>query len=1235
MASVRLAWDANVESDLAGYAIEYGTASGVYDTILDVGNVTTWLVVDLTAGTTYYFAIKAYNAGGLFSPVSDEVSAVALADGVSISVPTISGTGTVFDGGIRITVPSLQGTGTETFTGTGSITLAVQLMSTVTGEGAVTFSAPSLNGTGAVTVSDISEGSIGGGVTTKALKVWPPAAAAVTVTQGPTNDTYGDWVQIVASAAAKSQIAGFMVGLYQSDSTGGGHLDLQLGVGADGAELPIGDFLIVSKTAVNTTLETFMLRVPVDLVPAGSRVSARLRMGVAAGQRVDLAVMYYEGLDATVSTTGYYHYLPDGSDPGDAASITPSAGAWANSTGWVELGRPADPSGLIGVGVMSGSSQDFEDYEIDLAIGEPAAEVLITTLRSNFGNHGYQDTWLPGIYPVDADTRVSCRFRKSGTSTSMVRARLLYIGDLDPELPLPVIDPVFTNATLTTGETWIILTCRSGTQYVWSDRPLPDPPSYYLGWKEPRVITWGKIRRALSGFDGQYESTNFTVMLSDTDRLLRQLHLDNELVHATAAVYMIDDGGRRALLTPYTVYRGVVTQANPKPTLQFELVIKDTFAEQFSATDSSSLIPRRKFTGEDFANCGVEKVACSADQYLVNGAIVMGSATGYTADGNAATGAGTMAIGNGQGTFAVGQKFCFMSGSTVHTVTSSSGTDPETSVSFTPVLVADVLDRAVLVSGDTVAFLDGGVGIFPPGTRFTFSGHATVYDVAASIVDEDGLPIDPAPAVVFSKSLTSNVADNESVTALAVHAVQPASGKRVPFAYGYISDRNVIGGIDAGDGQGPVRYVGDKVLPDGKRYGEFVWVGHACYSPDGKPFDMVYCWNDALDDMAVGFTNLRTLTEEAGAGGRIVIPGYANWITTNGYGSTTYRDYNGHRITPLYLRGIYRDWALGILAAPTNLEGGIPFAVSGYGADTNGDGTGTLISRGLMQFKHILKNWCPPQGDGYQTGAWLSSPTFADDPTLPMIDEDSFDIADEQSEVYVSGGFGGDFIVGLDDNGLTPRDLIADCARSWGVDVGFSRKNQFFVTLLNTSLSTTTLQPELVWTRDIFSGTWSIDAVVRQLYTAIDYRHTEDYFKRVSAGWRSVTSGETNVENETATARFATTGSPSFSPTYYMPMLRGKNRSADPDYYQRGSDTAAAVLALKLARYSAVQNLPKLLTGPAGFTYALADLFPVTHYEGLGSTGYTQQPIRVERHEIDPSQFTTSMECYDVEPIVA
>jgi hypothetical protein len=72
-ADVTLTWDPNGESNLAGYKLYYGNASGVYGTPITLGIQTTYTITSLPPGT-YFFALKALNTLGLESGFSNEVS---------------------------------------------------------------------------------------------------------------------------------------------------------------------------------------------------------------------------------------------------------------------------------------------------------------------------------------------------------------------------------------------------------------------------------------------------------------------------------------------------------------------------------------------------------------------------------------------------------------------------------------------------------------------------------------------------------------------------------------------------------------------------------------------------------------------------------------------------------------------------------------------------------------------------------------------------------------------------------------------------------------------------------------------------------------------------------------------------------------------------------------------------------------------------------------------------------
>ena len=89
-----LQWDANTETDLAGYILYQGITEGSYGNPIEVGNVTSYTVSGLDPGMTYYFAVTAYDTGGNESGPSNEVSVYVSAVTSQLSV-SVSGSGTV------------------------------------------------------------------------------------------------------------------------------------------------------------------------------------------------------------------------------------------------------------------------------------------------------------------------------------------------------------------------------------------------------------------------------------------------------------------------------------------------------------------------------------------------------------------------------------------------------------------------------------------------------------------------------------------------------------------------------------------------------------------------------------------------------------------------------------------------------------------------------------------------------------------------------------------------------------------------------------------------------------------------------------------------------------------------------------------------------------------------------------------------------------------------------------
>lgn len=77
--SLALAWNPSSDPSVTGYSVLYGTTSGDFTNSINVGNSTSVTISNLTAGTTYYLVVTAYNSVGAESAPSNEISTIAQA----------------------------------------------------------------------------------------------------------------------------------------------------------------------------------------------------------------------------------------------------------------------------------------------------------------------------------------------------------------------------------------------------------------------------------------------------------------------------------------------------------------------------------------------------------------------------------------------------------------------------------------------------------------------------------------------------------------------------------------------------------------------------------------------------------------------------------------------------------------------------------------------------------------------------------------------------------------------------------------------------------------------------------------------------------------------------------------------------------------------------------------------------------------------------------------------------
>jgi hypothetical protein len=136
---VTLAWDSNTEPSLAGYRLYYGLGAN-YSSLIEVGAASTMATVsNLQANQTYVFAVTAFDANGLESPFSEQVSYMVPAR-IALNRPPIVNAGA--DKSVNLPAPvSLAGSVTDDGLPNppGTWTASWRVIS---GPGTVVFSAP-------------------------------------------------------------------------------------------------------------------------------------------------------------------------------------------------------------------------------------------------------------------------------------------------------------------------------------------------------------------------------------------------------------------------------------------------------------------------------------------------------------------------------------------------------------------------------------------------------------------------------------------------------------------------------------------------------------------------------------------------------------------------------------------------------------------------------------------------------------------------------------------------------------------------------------------------------------------------------------------------------------------------------------------------------------------------------------------------------------------------------------
>jgi hypothetical protein len=777
--------------------------------------------------------------------------------------------------------------------------------------------------------------------------------------------------------------------------------------------------------------------------------------------------------------------------------------------------------------------------------------------------------------------------------------------DVSVTVTLPA-EVVFDNAgNGDVGLAWVEVTDALLTKHVWAKVALPDPYFYYGGFKTGRILHWGLITRALSDREGQYEGSGFNWSVSDTDRVIRALLADpttRYFPNLPIVVRMILDEDRRLLLTPRTMLRAIVTSYSPQPDLGFDFQAEDPLANLFSQQNDRNQVPNRLITAADFPNCGGTRFADGGLEIAIGASLLpVPIIYGQVSDRNLAD--------------------------VTTTVSTAAALPFSASIPTVPGCFASGLADGLGSFGDNervgfvVTAIEGGVegtfpiffginmggGIYGDSVVVSFDGTPTADSYRVYLYD--GVAFDPHGDRFNSTRVRFKTHDN--VTMDGSYGAQFS----VTF-HSFADGTDALGGttstttttVDAGKGQVVPIYVGIRNV-GGTDYHHWLVAGHAC-----KQIEDLYIENQALAIQGAGAANVAP-------GGDWIVPGYG--------GAALYEDINGHRYSCIYGKVGAANPGKAAGVVPLLDPKTVAFTINVQGIETVGDGTGTLVTDLLLQYRHAMQNWVL---GSWQTGAWLATPVYTDDVSVPQMDDASFTTCSTQAQARVPGGYVGAFIIGaLNIGAISVRDLVAAFNVCADVNSGFNRFSQFFISMVPDGIAALSSAITLTDVRDIFTGSFAIDDIVDDWFNAIPYQHTRDYVNRDPSGWlfpSTATDPDSGVvEDLVSQAGF---GQRKKAQTTDLLLLRGQNNASDPSALNQGTLTAQDVIARRLIRVAEPPRQVSLTTGLKGLSIELGDVVLITHYGGIGALGWAERPCRVIRHETDPEGFSVNIVAVDL-----
>lgn len=411
--NVTLAWNANPETNIRGYLVQYGTQSGSPSSTIDVGNVTSRAFTSLAIGSTYYFRVIAYNTSGQNSQPSTQVSyAVTGPTGTAPTISGVSPTSGPAAGGTLLTI-----TGTNFVSGARVDVGGRSATTTYVSSSQLRASTPTGSGTVAVTVTNPNGQSV---VRANAFTYTTSGTAPTMTSVSPTSGPLSGGTQLTIVGTGFVSGATVLVGTRSATATFVSSTQVRAST-PTGAAAGATSVRLTNPNGQSVTLSNAFTYVSSSTIPTITSVSPATGLLSGGTQLTIIGTNFATGVRVTVgsrsattvfiSSTQIKASTPTGAATGPVSiTVTNANGQSVTRTGLFSYVASYSSSSLTSA--MSAASTMLAEDSPEHAVVDPvdataALDVAADTARAaaDSDGDGLPNDWETryGLDPLSAD----------------------------------------------------------------------------------------------------------------------------------------------------------------------------------------------------------------------------------------------------------------------------------------------------------------------------------------------------------------------------------------------------------------------------------------------------------------------------------------------------------------------------------------------------------------------------------------------------------------------------------------------------------------------------------------------------------------------------------------------------------------------------------------------------------------------------------------------------------------